>query len=162
MTRSKLQSSTPSSPNMPKGIRGSRPDDRDPRLSNPFMMLQGNPLIRSCKGLTEVILERRATTHFKNDAIPPNVIDGILRLAGQAPSGYNLQPWRFVVVQTQEGRKRLRKAAMNQEKITEAPLVIIAVGMKKEPLSMTEEGNQHDQINLGEVSQHMGMIHEYE
>jgi nitroreductase len=45
-------------------------------------------------------------------------------------SGYNLQPWRFIVVRDKEHRKRLRKAAMDQEKLSEAPVVLIAVGMK--------------------------------
>lgn len=91
------------------------------------------------KGLQEIILERRATSHFKSDEVPLGVLDFILRLAGQAPSGYNLQPWRFIVVRTTGGRARLKKAAMDQAKVSEAPVVIIAVGMKQEPLQMAEE-----------------------
>jgi nitroreductase len=70
--------------------------------------------------------QRRATPHFLSDPVPDEVIETALTLAGQAPSGYNLQPWRFVVVRNSEQRARLRKAAMDQEKITEAPLVVVA------------------------------------
>ena len=61
-----------------------------------------------------------------------NTLEAILQLGGQAPSGYNLQPWRFIVVREKENRLRLQKAAFNQPKVAEAPVVIIAVGMKEE------------------------------
>ena len=70
--------------------------------------------------------QRRATPHFLSDPVPDEVIETALTLAGQAPSGYNLQPWRFVIVRDSGQRSRLRKAAMDQEKITEAPLVVVA------------------------------------
>lgn len=74
-----------------------------------------------------IIGERRATRHFTDESVPDDVITEILRDASQAPSGYNLQPWRFLVVRKEEGRRKLRAAAFEQEKITEAPVVIIAL-----------------------------------
>ena len=84
------------------------------------------------KNLTQTILERRATSHFQPDPIPDEDLNEILRLAGQAPSGYNLQPWRFIVVRDLENRKHLQKVAYDQEKISEAPAVLIFIGMKKQ------------------------------
>ncbi len=97
------------------------------------------PGSRTLRGLEEIILDRRATAHFTDQAVDPETLDYVLRLAGQAPSGYNLQPWRFIVVRSTDGRARLKKVAMDQEKVLEAPVVVIAVGMKKEPLGMAEE-----------------------
>jgi nitroreductase len=88
----------------------------------------GQPL----KPLPQVTLERRATPHFTSDPVPEEILNSILLLGAQAPSGYNLQPWRFIVVREEENRKRLQKAAFNQPKVAEAPVVIIAVGMKDE------------------------------
>jgi nitroreductase len=56
----------------------------------------------------------------------------MLELAAQAPSGYNLQPWRFVVVREPANRARLQKAAFNQPKVAQAPVVVIALGMKED------------------------------
>jgi len=84
------------------------------------------------KPLTEVLLERRATNHFTDEEVPEEYLNAILRLAAQAPSGYNLQPWRFVVVRNAENRKRLKSVAFGQEKVGEAPVVVIFVGMKEE------------------------------
>lgn len=82
------------------------------------------------KTLTQVLLERRATPHFKPDPVPEEYLEAILQLGAQAPSGYNLQPWRFVVVREPENRERLKKAAYNQEKVGEAPVVLIAFGIR--------------------------------
>jgi nitroreductase len=94
----------------------------------PSNQVNGAPL----KPLTQVLLERRATQHFKPDPVPPEYVEAILKFGAQAPSGYNLQPWRFIVVRDAENRKRLQKAAFDQAKIGEAPLVIIAFGIKEE------------------------------
>jgi nitroreductase len=84
------------------------------------------------KPITQVVLERRNTNHFTDEPVPYEVLDAILKLGAQAPSGYNLQPWRFVVVREAENRKRLQAAAFGQPKVAEAPVVIIALGMKEE------------------------------
>ena len=84
------------------------------------------------KSIIEVMLERRATMHFLPDPIPDEYLNAILSLAAQAPSGYNLQPWRFIVVRKEENRKRLQAVAFNQPKVAEAPVVIICLGMKEE------------------------------
>jgi nitroreductase len=88
----------------------------------------GEPL----KSFTEAVLERRATTNFLPDEVPEEALNAILQLGAQAPSGYNLQPWRFIVVRGEQARGRLQAAAYNQPKVGQAPVVIIAIGMKEE------------------------------
>jgi nitroreductase len=85
---------------------------------------------KAMKTLTQALLDRRATPHFKPEPVPEKYLEAILRFAAQAPSGYNLQPWRFIVVREKENRECLQKAAFNQEKIGEAPVVIIAFAIK--------------------------------
>jgi nitroreductase len=84
------------------------------------------------KALPQLLLERRATNQFLSDEVPEEYLRAILQLAAQAPSGYNLQPWRFIVVREEANRQRLMKAAYNQAKIGQAPVVVIAIGMKEE------------------------------
>lgn len=78
--------------------------------------------------LSSVIPARRATSAFKPDPVPEDVLRRVLELAMLAPSGYNLQPWRFIVVRDAENKKRLRRAAMGQPKVEEAPVVVAACG----------------------------------
>lgn len=93
----------------------------------------------SLKPYTEAVLERRATTQFLPDEVPEETLDAILQLGAQAPSGYNLQPWRFIVVRGEENRQRLQAVAFNQPKVGQAPVVIIALGMKEEWKQTAEE-----------------------
>jgi nitroreductase len=80
------------------------------------------------KVLSEAIQERRATQSFENVAIPEVDLQKIVRAGLEAPSGYNLQPWRFVVVRTPEQKKKLREAAFSQPKVEEASAVVVACG----------------------------------
>jgi nitroreductase len=80
------------------------------------------------KTLAQAIAERRATPSFDGAPIPPEDLKQILDAGLHAPSGYNMQPWRFVVVQSPEQKKRLRAASYNQAKVEEASAVIVACG----------------------------------
>ena len=80
------------------------------------------------KTLAQAIRDRRATPSFDGTAIPQEDLRKIIDAGLAAPSGYNLQPWRFVVVQSPEGKRRLRGASYNQAKVEEASAVIVACG----------------------------------
>lgn len=80
------------------------------------------------KALSTAIQERRATNNFENVAIPDTDLQKIVRAGLEAPSGYNLQPWRFVVVQSLEQKKKLREAAFGQPKVGEASAIVVACG----------------------------------
>ena len=80
------------------------------------------------KTLSQAIQERRATPSFDGTPIPAEDLRQILDAGLQAPSGYNMQPWRFVVVQSAEQKKKLRAASYNQGKVEEASAVIVACG----------------------------------
>jgi nitroreductase len=77
----------------------------------------------------EAIARRRATRHFDpNRPLSDDLLKQVLHLATLAPSGYNLQPWRFLVVRSKANREVLRQCAYGQAKIGEAPVVVIVLG----------------------------------
>lgn len=78
------------------------------------------------KSFEQVVLQRRATPHFADTPVPDEVIEAVLAAAAQAPSGFNMQPWRFIVVRDAQQRAALRRAAMDQAKVGEAPVVFVA------------------------------------
>src|SRR6516164_2106644 len=80
------------------------------------------------KPLSQAIRERRATSSFEDVPIHTADLSKIIRAGLEAPSGYNLQPWRFVVVRNRDQKKKLRAAAFNQAKVEEASAVIVACG----------------------------------
>jgi len=85
----------------------------------------------STLGLKDSIEQRRAARAFKSDPIPEAILEEILRLGVRSPSGYNLQPWRFVVVREQENKEKLKACAFNQRQVGEAPVVLICCGDRR-------------------------------
>jgi len=83
------------------------------------------------KLLSQAVKERRATLSFEDVPIHTADLEKIIRAGLEAPSGYNIQPWRFVVVREREQKKQLRQAAFGQPKVEEASAVIVACGDPK-------------------------------
>ncbi len=70
----------------------------------------------------EAALRRRSVRHFTNDPIPDDVLDRLLELTLAAPSSWNLQPWRIVLIRDPEQQKELRAACYGQPQPEEAPV----------------------------------------
>ena len=73
----------------------------------------------------EAIENRRSIRRFKEKEISKSDIKMLLHSAQMAPSAGNLQAREFIIVASEEGRKNLARAALNQEFIKEAPIVIV-------------------------------------
>jgi nitroreductase len=56
----------------------------------------------------ELAKKRRTSWVFKPDPIPNESIEKIIDAARYAPSGFNSQPWEFVVIKEQELRDEIR------------------------------------------------------
>jgi iodotyrosine deiodinase len=59
---------------------------------------------------------RRSVRHFSDRPVPRPVVEACLRAAGSAPSGANMQPWRFVVVSDTAVKRQIREAAEAEER----------------------------------------------
>ena len=78
------------------------------------------------KPMSRAVRERRATPAFSAEPVAEQDLRRIVRAGLEAPSSYNLQPWRFVIVCDAMQRARLRAAADGQEQVEQAPVVIVA------------------------------------
>ncbi len=77
----------------------------------------------------EAIKIRRSVRSYKAEAVPEGKLKKVLEAARLAPSAHNEQEWKFVVVRDAQKRKELAEAALNQNFIAEAPIVIVAVAL---------------------------------
>ncbi len=57
--------------------------------------------------LLELAKNTRSIRRFKPDPVPDEDIDKIIEVARWAPSGFNQQPWEFIVVRKPELRKKI-------------------------------------------------------
>jgi nitroreductase len=83
--------------------------------------------------------QRRSVRDFAPETLAQVDLEEILRLTGLAPSAFNLQPWRFVVVQSQEVKERLAAAAFNQRQVRAAPAVIVLYTDTRDALANLDE-----------------------
>lgn len=85
------------------------------------------------------IQNRRSVRNFDPDhKMHKKEIEKLLSLAVQSPTAFNIQNWRFVIVQDPELRKAIRKASWDQPQVTDASLLVILCAdlkaWEKEPI----------------------------
>ncbi len=74
----------------------------------------------------EAIKERRSIKHYDpNHKISEEEIKTLFEHVKLSPTSFNIQNWRFVLVDDATSKKELRAAAWNQAQIEEASLVVI-------------------------------------
>ncbi|NIO49106.1 MAG: nitroreductase [Candidatus Aminicenantes bacterium] len=76
----------------------------------------------------EVIQKRRSIRKYKDDPIPEEGLLRVLEAARLAPSGKNLQPWKFIVVKDKVLKEKLARASAGQFFIAKAPIIIVGCG----------------------------------
>lgn len=102
-----------------------------------------------------VAATRRAVNFFDEQrAVSDTLLREMVEIAANAPSSFNLQPWNLMVLRDADEKGRLRKLAWDQPKVTEAPVVLIALADKsgwKEGHS-TLERNWNEMISAGSMA----------
>jgi nitroreductase len=74
--------------------------------------------------VAEAAAARRSIRAFEPQPIPRADLDAIFEVTRLAPSAWNLQPWRFVVVDDPARKAQLAEAAFKQRQVSSAPAVI--------------------------------------
>ncbi|XOB41694.1 MAG: nitroreductase family protein [Candidatus Nealsonbacteria bacterium] len=101
----------------------------------------------------EAIKIRRSVRSYKAEAVPEGKLKKVLEAARLAPSAHNEQEWKFVVVRDAQKRKELAEAALNQNFIAEAPVVIVAVAL--DPDHIMSSGVPAFAVDLAIAVDHM-------
>lgn len=69
--------------------------------------------------------QRRSIRSYEPGPIPAEDLTAILDVVRRAPSAFNLQPWRFVIVESAEVKAALAEATGGQRQVHSAPAVIV-------------------------------------
>ncbi|WP_320174737.1 nitroreductase family protein [Maridesulfovibrio sp.] len=76
----------------------------------------------------QILEKRRAVNYFDPTRdVDQKLLEKIIEQAGNAPSSYNLQPWKLKVIRDMDRKKALRALAFDQPKVTEAPVILIVL-----------------------------------
>lgn len=92
----------------------------------------------------EAAERRRSVRQYAPTAILESDLRELLRLAGRAPSAFNVQPWRFIVVRDPALKAELSAAAYGQQQIVRAPATIVIYSDMQSALDRMPESMHPD------------------
>jgi nitroreductase len=81
-----------------------------------FDRLSADEQRRRAREFLSRVVTRRTVRHFSSEPVPDELVDAAVAAANSAPSGANMQPWRFVVVRDPGVKRRIREAAEAEER----------------------------------------------
>lgn len=73
----------------------------------------------------QAIIQRRSIKVFKTDPIAPELLKQLLELTVAAPSSFNMQDWRIILVQDEAQKAALSAASWNQKQVIQAPVTFV-------------------------------------
>jgi iodotyrosine deiodinase len=73
-------------------------------------------MVEAAQAFYQQMAKRRSVRDFSDRPIPQSVLENAILAAGSAPSGANMQPWHFAVVQDPAIKKKIREAAEIEER----------------------------------------------
>jgi nitroreductase len=94
----------------------------------------------------DAILMRRSTRSFNDTAVPSESIIKLLEAGRWAPTGGNIQPWKFIVVQNP---KKIGMIKMFSEGLRGTPTLIIAI--------CTENRNWVTLLDIGMAAENISL-----
>ncbi|PYZ92217.1 nitroreductase family protein [Salipaludibacillus keqinensis] len=98
-------------------------------------------------GLFQTIQERHTVRKYEQGVeIPEQELNEIIEAATQAPSSWNLQHWKFLVIDDQQKKEQLLPIAYNQQQIVDSSAVIAILGD-------LEANKNADEVYQGAVEQ---------
>jgi nitroreductase len=71
------------------------------------------------------ILQRRSIKTFESTPIAADILKELITLTVAAPSSYNLQDWRIVIIQDEVQKAAIAEACFGQQQPIQAPLTIV-------------------------------------
>ena len=83
-----------------------------------FIELSKEDMSNQASDFFNLMNKRRTTRHFSKKEVPRELIEFAIKTAGTAPSVAHLQPWTFVAISNNDLKRKMRKAAEEEEKKT--------------------------------------------
>ncbi|MDR2139169.1 MAG: nitroreductase family protein [Tannerella sp.] len=106
--------------------------------------------------LIDIIRKRCSIRSYASRAVEKEKIEYMLEAARLAPSACNLQPWRFIVVESPEGKEKIR-TCYERDWFRTAPLYIVACCDHRHSWKRSFDGKDHADIDVAIATEHLCM-----
>ena len=104
--------------------------------------------------LNDLIAQRSSVRHYLPNKIEAEKLAYVLEAAHLAPSAVNYQPWCFIIVQEEEGCKKIH-SCYGRPWIQSAPMYIIACANHSESWKRAEDNKDHADIDVSIAVEHI-------
>ncbi len=109
--------------------------------------------------LIEFLRSRRSIRRYLDKPVPEDLIHEILDTARYAPSAYNTQPWRYLVIYNRDVLDKLAEIHGGARPLREAPVaVVVACRMDESPSPVIDCGNTALYIILAAHAHGLGSV----
>ncbi|MDR1258269.1 MAG: nitroreductase family protein [Tannerellaceae bacterium] len=102
----------------------------------------------------ELARKRCSIRQYSDLPVEKDKLEYILEVARLAPSACNRQPWRFLIVTSEEGREKLHRTYA-REWIKPVPLFIVICGDHEQSWKRPADGKDHLDTDAGIVMEHI-------
>ena len=89
----------------------------------------------------QAIKSRESVRSFLDKKVESEKLTNILELARLAPSFFNRQDWRFVIVQDKKTKRKLVDDAKSPSFVAESPVVIVCCGLPIKPITASDNSS---------------------
>lgn len=103
--------------------------------------------------LLDLIRNRYSCRTYSDKAVTPQQMEYIKECVRLAPSAVNKQPWRFRIVDTDEGRKKIRQC-YDREWFKSPQIYVIATVLHNEEW-VRADGKAHGNIDIAIAVEHL-------
>lgn len=120
------------------------------------------------KAFFDIVKKRRSIRAFEDKQVPSDLINKIIDAARWAPSGLNLQPWRFIVVKDRKIKKQVTAIYASARKklglykqdtsFVENPALIFVLSDKKVPYATLSVFLAIENIVLAATALNLGSV----
>jgi len=103
----------------------------------------------------EAIRSRRSVRAYADKPTPDEVMGRMRQALRCAPSACNIQPWRFVLVEDADLRRRVAAAANGQDWMAGAPVIVVACGLADQAYKKMGGSGNSVEIDLAIAVDHL-------
>ncbi len=102
----------------------------------------------------ELTQKRFSARSYKSDPVEQEKINYLLECARRAPSAVNFQPWHFLVIKSEEQRKKVQ-ACYPRDWFANAPVYIIVCVDKSQAWKRKTDDKSHADIDAAIAAEHI-------
>lgn len=104
--------------------------------------------------ILELSQTRFSVRKYTDEPVSSDDLNYILECVRMAPSAVNRQPWKFVVVRSQEAREKLWRT-YDRDWFRTAPLYIVCMKNNDECWTRRYDGKKHGDVDVSIATEHL-------